>query len=225
MNQPPKGLLFDFEGTLVDFQWRLAEAEAEALRILTQCRIPTESRSSPHYAEAMNLALRHQERTGRSEAFDLLSALYDRYDADALDRWQVRPGVKDLLPRIRDKGLKTGLVSNVGRTSLDRALIKLDLQAQIDFSVSRNEAHWLKPHPRGLLMACHGLGCRPSEVLYLGDSLDDIQAARGAGVAVIIISGGQHRLPEIKKAAPEGIIKDWEEFLPLLETRSGGLGL
>jgi HAD superfamily hydrolase (TIGR01549 family) len=225
MNQPPKGLLFDFEGTLVDFQWRLAEAEAEALEILTRCRIPTEGRSSLHYAEAMNLALRYRERTGRSEAFDLLSGLYDRYDADALDRWQIRPGVKELLPRIRDKGLKIGLVSNVGRTSLDRALIKLDLRARIDFSVSRNEAAWLKPHPGGLLMACQGLTCLPAEVLYLGDSLDDILAARRAGVAVIIISGGQHRLAEIKEAGPEEIITDWDELLPLLKTRSGGLGL
>ena len=64
----------------------------------------------------------------------LLGEIYDRYDADALNRWQIRPGTFEVLEEIRRRGLKIGLVSTgqwltvrdaAGKTATPRANAKL----------------------------------------------------------------------------------------------------
>ena len=96
------------------------------------------------------MALQHSEGTGLDQVVSALSAIYDRYDADALMRWQVRPGVLEILPLIRAMGFKTALVSNVGEKSLKAALFRLGLSGYLEVVISRNEARWFKPHPKGL---------------------------------------------------------------------------
>lgn len=214
-----QALIFDFEGTLADFQWRLDEAEAEAGKLLVHYGIIENTATRVHYAEGMNKALEHEERTGQPDCLRDLSALYDRFDADALTRWQIRPGVQAMLSLIRDKGLKAGLVSNVGRMSLGPALSRLGLSEFLEVVISRDEARWLKPHPRGITLAGERLGYGLDRVCFLGDSLDDIRAARNAGIPVVIIDGGQHSPETIREAGPDGIISDWRGLFPLLKQK------
>lgn len=216
-----KALIFDFEGTLVDFQWRLAEAEAEAGQLLAEMGIVGNKGTAVHYAEAMNRALEHSEGTGLGQAVLALSALYDRYDADALMRWQVRPGVLEILPFIKAMGFRTALVSNVGGKSLQAALSRLGLDDYLEVVISRNEARWLKPHPKGIELACERLGCRRDEVCFLGDSIDDIRAAQRAGVPVVILSGGQDARQKIQEALPDGILGGWDEVPLFLKQKDG----
>jgi phosphoglycolate phosphatase len=215
----PKALIFDFEGTLVDFQWRLPEAEAEgsaALSILGMLR--EGARGS--YADLMNVALRYQENFGRSEGVTALAAIYDRFDADALTRWQVRDGVLETLKEIKQRGFWTGLVSNVGTDSLSKALERLGLGSFLDAPISRNDARWLKPHPAGIQLVCRRLRCKARDVWYVGDSLDDIRAARNAGVPVAIVEGGQNRLSEIREARPNWILSGLPDLLGLIASGS-----
>ena len=210
----PKALIFDFEGTLVDFQWSLAEAEAEGSAALANLGMIPEG-PGISYADLMNIALRYQENFGRSEGVKALSAIYDRYDADALTRWQVREGVRETLKDIKNRGILTGLVSNVGSASLSLALERLGLGLLLDVPVSRNDARWLKPHPAGIQMVCRRLGCKAREVWYVGDSLDDIKAARNAGVLVAVVQGGQNLLGEIREAKPDWVIGGLPDILSL----------
>jgi phosphoglycolate phosphatase len=210
----PKALIFDFEGTLVDFQWRLDEAELEGSAALANlAMIPVGSRIS--YADLMNIALRYQENFGQSEGVKSLSAIYDRYDADALTRWQVREEVRETLKEIKNRGIMTGLVSNVGTASLSKALERLGLRPFLNVAVSRNDARWLKPHPAGIQLVCRRLGCKATEVWYVGDSLDDIKAARNAGIPVAVVQGGQTPLGEIREAKPDRVIVGLAEVLNL----------
>ncbi len=211
----PKALIFDFEGTLVDFQWLLAEAEAEGAAALANLGMIPEGQGGS-YADLMNIAWRYQENFGRSDGVAALSVIYDRYDADALTRWQVRDGVRETLKEIKSRGIFTGLVSNVGTAGLSRALESLGLGPFLDAAVSRNDARWLKPHPAGLQLVCRRLGCQAKEVWYVGDSLDDIKAARNAGIPVAVVEGGQNRLSEIREAKPDWIIVGLPDLLTLL---------
>jgi phosphoglycolate phosphatase len=211
----PKALIFDFEGTLVDFQWRLAEGEAEGAAALANLGMIPEGRGGS-YADLMNIAWRYRENFGRSEGVTALSAIYDRYDADALTRWGIRDGVRETLLEIKSRGIFTGLVSNVGTASLSTALERLGLRALLDVAVSRNDARWLKPHPAGLQLVCRRLHCQAKEVWYVGDSLDDIKAARNAGILVAVVEGGQNRLSEIRGAKPDWIIAALPDLVALL---------
>lgn len=210
-----EAMLFDFEGTLVDFQWRLSEAVEETLKMLSEMGLPKESIQSRKYStlmpEAMQMATEIGLPPGRVR--ERIGLVYDRYDEDALTRWSLRPQVKDFLSALRAKGVSAALVSNVGGKTLSKATSKLGIEGYFDFLVSRNDVVNPKPSPEGIHMALERMGKKRENSVFLGDSLDDVHAARNAGIKVIIIAEGENRRSEILAAKPDHIVQDYEELL------------
>jgi hypothetical protein len=119
-----EAMLFDFEGTLVDFQWQLSAAVAETLEMLWNMGFAQDRVRSRRYSTLMTEAMQVAAEIGLSpdQVQEQIGCVYDRYDEDALTRWALRPAVKDFLKAIKAKGIRTGLVSNVGGKTLAKAL-------------------------------------------------------------------------------------------------------
>jgi FMN phosphatase YigB (HAD superfamily) len=85
-------LLFDFEGTLVDFQWNLQDAAREARNELRELGFET-STWEENYATLRNNAVQLALQAGSDKriVMDRLDAIYDRYDRDAASRWSGKP--------------------------------------------------------------------------------------------------------------------------------------
>ena len=128
-------------------------------------------------------------------------------------RWNLRDGSKDFLSALKTKGIKIGLVSNVGRKALDKALLKLDLHPFFNVVVSRNDVQFMKPSGEGLRLALSRLRVMSDKALYVGDSLDDIQAAKAAGVKVIVIMDNENSKAELLSAGPDQLIYHFNELL------------
>lgn len=210
-----EAVLFDFEGTLVDEQWNVKGAVQETLEKLRVSGFSTEGLQGNNYSLLMREAMQAASETGRSpeEVREMIGAIYDRYDQDALSRWSLRPGVKEVLHTLRSRGIKTALVSNVGKKALTMALQKLDLGSSFDLKVSRNDVQTMKPSGEGITLALKQLHVRKEKVLLVGDSPDDIHAAREAGVKVILIAGGENPKAEAPRAQPDDLIRNLKEFL------------
>ena len=128
-------------------------------------------------------------------------------------RWNLRDGVQDLLAALKTTGIKIGLVSNVGRKALEKALLKLDLHPFFSVVVSRNDVQFMKPSGEGLHLALSRLQVIKDKALYVGDSLDDIQAAEATGVKVIIILDKENSNEEILSAGAHQLIYHFDELL------------
>jgi HAD superfamily hydrolase (TIGR01509 family) len=213
---PLRAVLFDFEGTLVDFQWRLAEAEAELRAALEELGFALEPFSGDNYATLRTRAigLRPELRTELDARF---SAIYDRYDGDALGRWSVLPGAEKVLARLASRGLRLGLVTNIGRPTIGPALERLGLDGSFEVVVTRNEVAFAKPSGEGIRKALEFLACRAEETLFVGDSLSDLGAARDAGVAVAIVAGGESSAEAVRTRGPDHFLRrllELDELLP-----------
>ena len=191
-----KEVLFDFEGTLVDFQWQLEPAVNETLEALSKTGLKPEwYGEKPGYAHIYNHTLdllaqgKGQGSSGTAAAF--VDTIYDRYDADALTRWNLYPDTLEMLGKLRNQGFKMALVSNVGKTSLLAAMEKLGLSDMIQVVISRNDVSRIKPHPEGLLAAAKALDVASGEALFIGDSRNDVSAARHAGMLAGYLRGGE----------------------------------
>jgi phosphoglycolate phosphatase len=211
-------MLFDYEGTLVDFQWKLAEAVEETLKMLWDIGFAKDRILSRRYSTLMTEAMQGADEIGLypDQVQEKIGCIYDQFDEDALTRWTLRPGAKDFLLAIRAKGIKTGLVSNVGGKSLTKALSKLGLEGLFNIALSRNDVLNLKPSPDGLNMAIEWLRAEKDNSIFMGDSLDDINAARNAGLRVIIITEGENIREDILAAKPDYVIKGYDELLRAL---------
>jgi len=208
-------MLFDFEGTLVDFQWKLSEAVEETLKMLWNMGFAKNLIFSRKYSTLLAEAVQAAAETGLppEQVREEICRVYDRYDEDALTRWALRAGARDFLAAIKAKGIAAGLVSNVGGKALAKALPKLALAGCFAVVLTRNDVRNLKPHPEGLNLAIEKLGVRKDRVMLLGDSLDDVNAARNAGIRIMIITDGENAKEDILTAQPDYVIQGYEELL------------
>ena len=208
-------ILFDFEGTLVDFQWQLSAAITETLEMLWQMGFAPERILSRKYSTLLSEAMQAAAEIGLSpeQVRERIGEIYDRYDEDALTRWTLRPFVLESLIAIKAKGIRTALVSNLGGKTLTAALSKFCLTNYFDIVLSRSDVNNLKPSPDGLHLALAKLGVSKDASVFIGDSLDDVNAAKAAGIRVVIITAGENATEEIQAAQPDQMIRCYKELL------------
>jgi phosphoglycolate phosphatase len=72
-----------------------------------------------------------------------------------------------------------------------RGLLELlELIGWVDLVVGGDSCERRKPDPQPLLFACERLGVSPARTLMVGDSINDVKAARGANIAVVCVPYG-----------------------------------
>jgi len=214
-----EAVLFDFEGTLVDHQWNRQKAVQETLKRLQALGFPTSRIQGKKYSLLKNEVIAITSEVGQlpDPFIREIDRIYDQFDEDALSRWNLRPLVKDFLSSLKTYGIQTGLVTNLGTKVLKLGLKKLDLFPLFNVVVSRNDVNQPKPNGEGILLALHRLGVLREKALFIGDSLDDIQAAKEAGVPVVIIQGGENSKEEILARGPDALIQDYGELIASLK--------
>jgi phosphoglycolate phosphatase len=99
-------------------------------------------------------------------------------------------GVMDALRRLRQAGLRSAVVTNKQHRFAEEVLRRLGLQPWIDLIVGGDSCERRKPDPQPLLYACEQLRLAPSRMLMVGDSINDVQAARAARTGVTRVTYG-----------------------------------
>lgn len=202
-----KLITFDFEGTLVDFQWKLAEAEGKVLKMLEENGVAGELRGCTNYASVYNLVRKKEEEWGFTPGrlISSIDSIYDTYDLDAASRWKPVEGIIRALDP--GEGYKTALVSNVGKKGLDKALLKFGLKDCFGMVVTRNDVRLLKPSGEGLCAALKWAGAGKEKAIHIGDSLSDIWAAKNAGVKIGIVLGGENKPEDLLREKPDLVLE------------------
>ncbi|MEU7156333.1 HAD family hydrolase [Streptomyces chrestomyceticus] len=190
-----KGVLFDFSGTLLRIEspesWLRAVldetgtdlAEEEVVRLAAELgragALP--GGSSPEHMPPGLAALwevrdrsadRHRELyTGLARQVPLpdealYDALYERHMTPAA--WSPYPDAAEVLSELRRRGIRTGVVSNIG-WDLRPVLRAHGLDRFVDSYVLSYEHGIQKPDPRLFEIACEELGLTPTDVLMVGD--------------------------------------------------------
>ncbi len=220
-NRRIEGVVFDFEGTLVDFQWKLDQAVSETLGALAGMGIDRALFGEySDYAEIYNLTVdlaeKNSERQDLWEAQRIISKIFDKYDSDALTRWNLYPETIALLHYLKKSGFKTALVTSVGKDALNKAFDKFNLRSYISIVITRNDVVRIKPYPEGLIKAVEIMGTESASTLFVGDSRNDIEAARAAGMPVCYLIGGERWPQNLPKSEADIEITGLREIIPIL---------
>lgn len=110
-------------------------------------------------------------------------------------------GAEELFSFLHSRGIKIALTTGFSRSTLDTILIELGWKELVDISVTPGEAGRGRPHPDMLIKASELLGgINPHNVIVLGDTAADMQAAVafGASQAIGVLTGAhdEHLLHE-----------------------------
>ena len=136
------------------------------------------------------------------------------YCADP-SRVQPVPAARPALRRLRAAGIRTGVVTN--QSGIGRGVLTADAVAAVNAEVDRllgpfdvwrvcphaptDGCRCRKPRPDMLLDAAHALGVEPQRLAFVGDIGSDVEAARAAGAACVLVPTAVTR-PEEIRAAP-----------------------
>ena len=210
----PEAYLFDFEGTLVTFEWNLTKGISI---ILNEIELIGYSMNlfdgSPSYVDIHKVASVISEQDDESTIMNVIAEVHDQFDADALSRWKLYKDAKQTLNKLKNNGKLLGLVTNVGSKAINSAIKKLELDDIFEIVITRNHVSRLKPDPEGLLMAANSLKTDPDSILFTGDSYDDLGAAKAANMKSCYLSGGQDKINADDGIQPDFIINRLKELI------------
>ena len=200
------GVLFDWDGTLIDSY----DADASAyLAMFREMGIPwgvkelTQHYSPDWYAVYRAAGLpRHR--------WDAANTAWRKQYAN--HKPKLMAGARRVLARLARQH-KLGLVTSGDRDRVTRQLRKFSLTQLFAARVCSGDTERKKPHPQPLQMALKRMRLKPSTSVYVGDSPQDIEMARRAGVFAIGVFGPFPTGKRLRASRPD-LLLDSIEALP-----------
>ncbi|HPZ75802.1 MAG TPA: HAD family hydrolase [Thermosynergistes sp.] len=211
-----KGVLFDFDMTLVDSSWGITRAMNALARAVG---LPRVSRRRVLRTIGLPLERAWFELWGRVES-EWANIYRERFVNVESKHLKPLPGAIAALEELMAAGLKLGVVTNrrfaskvVSLTGLDRYFV-----AVIGLERVSNP----KPHPEALEEGLRCLGLASGEAAFVGDSEIDMETARRANIRGIGVTTGAFDAEALMKAGAWRVINDLSELPYILELDSCG---
>ena len=129
-------------------------------------------------------------------------------------------GARELLASLVSRGLATGIVTSGGRERVSRELEHHGVAQHVHASVYGCDVARKKPHPEGLELCLSRLGVAADRAVFVGDSPEDIEMAKAAGVRSIAIPGGYPNRDALLAAGPDHFAETLLEVKELIDVRS-----
>jgi phosphoglycolate phosphatase/AHBA synthesis associated protein len=193
---PPRAVLFDMDGVLIDSFLVWYELLNHAARVLGYPEI-----SRDLYQECWGQSTTaDRDRFFPRHSVRDVESFYDEHYEEHLEHLLVPEGVPQMFETLHRRGIRTAVVTNTQR-SLATLLVNRSGAAP-ETIVGGGDAPQGKPAPDLLLVACARLEIRPQEAWMVGDSVYDKEAARAAGVFFVGLGiDGDRRLRALHELA------------------------
>jgi phosphoglycolate phosphatase len=220
-----KMVMIDLDGTLID---TVPDLAAAANRMLADLGRP--GWDEAHYRKWIgNGVPRFVKRalTGEMLAepdaalFERALAIFRKHYGDAVaDLSRPYPGVVEALERLSATGFSLACITNKAEAFTAPLLKQLDLYKYFKLVLSGDSLPKQKPDPLPLLHACRHFGITPDHGVLVGDSSNDVQAARAAGMPVICVTYGYNHGHDIRDSHPDAVVDSLTDVPPHLRLYS-----
>ena len=201
-----RGVLFDWDGTLLN---SYAADSAAYLAMFRTMEVPwglaeLEAHYSPNWYRVYRAA---NIPRGKWEAADKIWRTHYAKQAPKL-----LPGVRRVLTLLARRH-SLGLVTSGDRDRVHGQLRGFRLWEHFVARVCSGDTRLRKPHPAPLRLALRRMKLQPAETVYVGDSPEDLEMARRAGVrAAIAVLGPFPTEKRLRAAKPDLLLESIEEL-------------
>lgn len=210
-------ILFDLDGTLVDSASDLYRAMNMSLNVLQLPEV-TEEQVRTWVGKGTSLFCYStlQYLTGQfdpAQHQQLLDTFLEIYNAEPCVDTQPFNGVVDFLDWGLSNNKQMICVTNKPEQPARMIVESLGLSKYFVDVIGGDRFEERKPHPRQLLFCVDEYQLTKDQVLMLGDSSNDVEAARRAGVDCIVVSYGYNHGENIQDCQPQQVVDDLTELL------------
>lgn len=202
---------FDLDGTLLDTIHDLAAAvngllAERGLAVLPKATIRDFVGKGMANLVARALAAAGAPVAGPDELAPILARYQEIYAALLGRETQLFPDVVESLARIRAAGVGLAVVTNKASRFVRPHLACAGIEAYFDVVIGGEDAPAKKPDAAPLLLAAQRLGVPPARLLMVGDSGNDVDAARAAGCPVLVVPYGYREGKPVQALRGDGIV-------------------
>ncbi|MEJ0061765.1 MAG: phosphoglycolate phosphatase [Alphaproteobacteria bacterium] len=216
------GVIFDLDGTLVDSAPDIRNALNEYLRALGRRALTLEEATGMIGDGVMLLVERALTTTGEKpgDIIPHVQSFMKIYRAINADPAQIYPGVMKILDFMRERNIALGLCTNKPEAATHKLLDDLKLAAYFSGVAGGDTYPLHKPNPEHLRGVIAMMGVDADRCVMVGDSPNDLAAARGLGVPCVLADYGYASVKDLPADAfiesmeglPEALVRLGFEF-------------
>ena len=210
-HRPARGLIFDFDGVLIDSEPLYLKSVNV---ILEECGVPQLTADEYQRWIGSTARLTWEALTRDNNLPEPAQHYQDRYEVvieSVLKReLTLTPEAEELLGIVERRGIPRGVATASRRKWLAIKLEKLGLTEFFDVAVCSTDVRRTKPEPDIYLRATELMGLNPADVIAIEDSPAGIKSAKSAGIRTIGLRTGMTTNLDISKA--DEIIESLREF-------------
>jgi phosphoglycolate phosphatase len=145
--------------------------------------------------------------------FDRAHSLFQKHYAAGVSEFsRPYPGVLEGLKQLEAQGYTLACITNKAEAYTLPLLKNLDLHRYFKLILSGDSLPKQKPDPLPLLHACKHFGITPDHGVLVGDSANDVAAARAAGMPVICVPYGYNHGHDIRESHPDQVVESLAEL-------------
>lgn len=214
----PRLVMFDLDGTLMDSVPDLAAAVDKMLMLLG--REPAGIERVRDWVGNGSRVLVRRALAGQldhdgvaDELADEALALFMQAYAGGHELTAVYPGVRDCLDWLRERRVKLAIITNKPAQFIEPLLEEKGLAGYFDWLVGGDTLPQQKPDPAALFWVMDKAGVAPSESLFVGDSRNDVRAAKAATVRCVALTYGYNHGEPIADEQPALVLDDLRELV------------
>ena len=216
-----KAIAIDLDGTMLDTVEDLAIA---VNHMLGELRLPAldlglvrtfVGKGIPNLVmRSVRAALGSEpDRALLERAAPLYEAHYERVNGKTTT---IFPGVREGLDRLAGAGFPLACITNKSKRFTDPLLEHIGFARYFSLVVCGDSLPKKKPDPLPLTHAAEQFGIAPSELLMIGDSINDAQAARAAGCPVFCVGYGYNEGADVRTLDVDAIVPTLAEAATLV---------
>ena len=216
-------ILFDLDGTLIDSAPDLALSVNFMLRSVNHNEFSEEIIDSWVGNGAQTLVKRALSGSKTVDEnidgnlFDKsLSIFLEYYKNNLCVKTTPYPNVKATLQTLKNDGYKLAIITNKPFDFIEPILQQLELDNLFELCIGGDSLAEKKPSPLPLQYMCKKFNIKPRNTLMIGDSKNDILAAKAANIQSIAVSYGYNYGEDIRVYEPDYTIDNFADILELL---------
>jgi phosphoglycolate phosphatase len=218
----PQLIAFDLDGTLVDSAPDIASATD---RMLLAFGCPAAGQEKVRSWVGNGAAMLVKRALADSHEPQKVAAISDQQFEPAMDLFRqlyaeengrlttLYDGVADVLQAFSELGITQAVITNKPKVFADPLLQDLDIARYFALVLGGECLPEKKPHPMPLLTVAEQLGAGAGKSLMVGDSRNDVEAARAAGWVSAALTYGYNHGEPVANCQPDWLMDDFRELL------------
>ena len=213
-----KAVIFDFDGTLAVLNIDFSSMRERVFDLMRRSGIREDTVQEKYLLEIIDEVyemLWKKNPSGAQTFYQESHGILHEVEMKAAEKGRLIPGAAGTLKRLREKGIKVGIITRNCEDAIRKVLPEID--EFCDVFVSRNSVKKVKPHPDHLTHVMKSLKISGKEAMMVGDHMIDIQAGKRVGMKTIGVLTGRTKEEEFEKAGADCVLREVSEVFELLE--------